>query len=143
MDLIPLTNYFFILVRYLKMQKEENSDQLSVTTLLQKQQKSWWLVVFVGLLLLVSVTLVMSKCDKPNQEHGGKTMPIDPSQIIQPTITPNQTQGLSLKNGLPSMSRSQENVGSTLRSMQENKSNDSTTENLEMTSGRIRVLKSF
>ena len=137
----PLNKLFFSLENYLKMQKDEDSDLSNVMILLRKPQKLLSLVVFVGVLSLALVTLGMSRCDSQSQEHGGKITPIDPSQIIQPIITPSQTQGLSLESGLPYMTRNLESVASIVHTMQENRSKNSTTEILEMTSGRIHVLK--
>ena len=123
------------------MQKDEDLAPSSVKTSLRKRQRLWALVGFVGLLLSLSVILGMSKCDRPNQEHGGKSTDTEHSQIIQPTTTPNLTQEHSLKNGLHFTSPSQGNVESTVHLMQENKSKDSIIENLEMTSELIHVLK--
>ena len=67
--------------------------------------------------------------------------PTEHSQTTVPTTIPNPTQGHFLENGLPSTKVGVENVESTLRLMQENKLNDSLSESLEMTSGRIHVLK--
>ena len=123
------------------MQEEESSSQSSVTTSYEKQRRLLSLVVFAGVLLLASVTLVMNKCGRRKVVDGGTSIPTEHSQTTVPTTIPNPTQGHFLGNGLPSTKVGVENVVSTLRSMQENKSSDSTTEILEMTSGRIHVLK--